>query len=178
MRKAISEIRGVIPLACRVETDSLGQMSLPKETAYGIQTARALQNFPITGVPVSHFPDLVQALAMVKKAATLANRDLGPLPDAVTAPIIAVCDEIIAGQHHTIMRVDARVCGAGTSTNMNANEVIANLALARMGHAYGDYAHLHPNDHVNRSQSTNDVYPASTSSASRIRPQLVSVRRS
>ncbi len=159
MRKESAENAADEPSDTRIETDSLGQMHLPKDTIYGIQTARALDNFPITGVPISHFPDLVQALAMVKKAATLANRDLGALPDAIAAPIIAVCDDLIAGQHHAHFVVDMIQGGAGTSTNMNANEVIANLALARMGHAYGDYAHLHPNDHVNRSQSTNDVYP-------------------
>ena len=159
MRKTIPTAATSAATDCRVETDSLGQMRLPKEAAYGIQTARALENFPITDVPVSHFPDLVQALAMVKKAATLANRDLGTLPDRIAAPIITVCDEIIAGQHHAHFVVDMIQGGAGTSTNMNANEVIANLALSRMGHAFGDYAHLHPNDHVNRSQSTNDVYP-------------------
>ncbi|WP_347309943.1 aspartate ammonia-lyase [Defluviimonas sp. SAOS-178_SWC] len=153
------EIASNAETALRTETDSLGSMALPKQSVHGIHTARALLNFPITGVPLGHFPDLVIALAMVKKAAALANRDLGALPDPTAGPIIEVCDEIIAGRHHEHFVVDMIQGGAGTSTNMNANEVIANLALVRMGHAFGDYAHLHPNDHVNRSQSTNDVYP-------------------
>ena len=145
--------------ALRPEADSLGTMNVPADALYGIHAARALSNFPITGVPLAHFSDLVVALAMVKKAAALANRDLGALPEAIVTPIIAACDDIIAGRYHDHFVVDMIQGGAGTSTNMNANEVIANLALIRMGHAPGDYARLHPNDHVNRSQSTNDVYP-------------------
>lgn len=147
------------PNATRREKDSLGEMDVPTEVLYGIHTARAVANFPITGVTLSHFPDLVVALAMVKKAAALTNRELGALPEKIASPIISVCDDIISGQHHDQFVVDMIQGGAGTSTNMNANEVIANLALIRMGHDAGDYAFLHPNDHVNRSQSTNDVYP-------------------
>ncbi len=143
----------------RTEHDSLGQMDLPADAVYGIHTQRALDNFPITGVGLRHFPELVAALAMVKKAAAMANRDLNELDAARAATIIAVCDDIIAGRHHDHFVVDMVQGGAGTSTNMNTNEVIANLGLTRMGRAYGDYAALHPNDHVNRSQSTNDVYP-------------------
>ena len=143
----------------RIERDSLGEMALPRGAIHGIHTARAIENFPITDVRLSAFPELVEALAMVKKAAALANRDLGVLDAGLSDQIVAVCDEIIAGRHHQHFLVDMIQGGAGTSTNMNANEVIANLALRRMGHACGDYAHLHPNDHVNRSQSTNDVYP-------------------
>ena len=143
----------------RTEHDSLGEMQLPADALYGVHTQRALDNFPITGVGLNHFPELVRALAMVKKAAAMANRDLGELDPALAATIIEVSDEIIAGQHHDSFVVDMVQGGAGTSTNMNTNEVIANLGLAKMGYAYGDYAHLHPNDHVNRSQSTNDVYP-------------------
>ena len=143
----------------RTETNSLGTKQLPREAIWGIHTARALENFPITGVPLAHFPELVRALAMVKKAAALANRDLGALDPAIAAAIAAACDEIVAGRHHEHFVVDMIQGGAGTSTNMNANEVIANLALEALGHAPGDYARLHPNDHVNRSQSTNDVYP-------------------
>ncbi len=147
------------PNALRLETDSLGSIELPADALYGIHTSRALANFPITGVPLGHFPDLVVAMAMVKKAAALANRDLDALPEAVVTPIVAACDDIIAGLYHEHFVVDMIQGGAGTSTNMNANEVIANLALIRMGHKPGDYARLHPNDHVNRSRSTNDVYP-------------------
>ena len=143
----------------RTEHDFLGDMTLPAETLYGIQTARALANFPITDVPLSHFPELVVALAMVKKACALANRDCGVLEDRFVDPILAACDEIIDGRHNQWFAVDMIQGGAGTSTNMNANEVIANVALRNLGHWAGDYQRLHPNDHVNRSQSTNDVYP-------------------
>ncbi|MCW0002377.1 aspartate ammonia-lyase [Pararhizobium sp. YC-54] len=143
----------------RIERDFLGEMALPSDTLYGIQTARALANFPITDVPLSHFPELVVALAMVKKACALANRDCGVLEDRFVDPIVTACDEIIAGRHHAWFAVDMIQGGAGTSTNMNANEVIANVALRNLGHRAGDYQRLHPNDHVNRSQSTNDVYP-------------------
>lgn len=134
-------------------------MPIPRDAPYGIHTARALENFPITDVRLNHFPELVRALAMVKKAATLANRDLGMLAPELAGPINTVCDEVIHGQHHEHFVVDLIQGGAGTSTNMNANEVIANLALKKLKRAYGDYEHLHPNDHVNCSQSTNDVYP-------------------
>jgi aspartate ammonia-lyase len=143
----------------RTETDSLGPKQLPREAVWGVHTARALENFPITGVPLAQIPELVRALAMVKKAAALANRDLGALDAGLAAAIGSACDEIIAGRHHEHFVVDMIQGGAGTSTNMNANEVIANLALTALGHARGDYARLHPNDHVNRSQFTNDVYP-------------------
>ena len=143
----------------RIEEDSLGTMTLPGDCLWGIHTQRAIENFPISGIPLSHFPEFVRSLAWVKKAAARANRDLGVLDPAKAAVIDAVCDEIIAGEHLQAFRVDMIQGGAGTSTNMNANEVIANLGLIRMGHLPGDYAHLHPNDDVNRSQSTNDVYP-------------------
>ncbi|WP_068301013.1 aspartate ammonia-lyase [Pararhodobacter sp. CCB-MM2] len=143
----------------RIEEDSLGTMTLPADCLWGIHTQRAIENFPISGIPLSHFPEFVRSLAWVKKAAARANRDLGVLEPAKAAVIDAVCDEIIAGEHLQAFRVDMIQGGAGTSTNMNANEVIANLGLIRMGHLPGDYAHLHPNDDVNRSQSTNDVYP-------------------
>ena len=145
--------------AQRTETDSIGEISLAKDTVYGIQTARALENFPITHVRISHFSTLVNALASVKSACARANVDMGVLDVDRGEVIIAICDEILNGRHHEHFVVDVIQGGAGTSTNMNANEVIANLGLARMGHAFGEYAHLHPNDHVNRSQSTNDVYP-------------------
>ncbi|UWQ56334.1 aspartate ammonia-lyase [Leisingera caerulea] len=145
--------------ATRAERDTIGQLDLPADSLHGIQTERARQNFPITGVPLSHFPALVRALAMVKSAAARANAETGGLTPDKAAAITAACAEIIAGQHHAHFSVDMIQGGAGTSTNMNANEVIANLALMRMGHRPGDYAHLHPNDDVNHGQSTNDVYP-------------------
>lgn len=143
----------------RTEQDSLGDMQIPEDALYGIHTLRAYNNFRISYVPVSDFPELVRAIAMVKKAAAIANRKLGALPASKAAPIEAACDELIAGKHHDAFIVDMIQGGAGTSTNMNANEVIANLALRRMGHGLADYDHLHPNDDVNKSQSTNDVYP-------------------
>lgn len=145
----------------RTEIDGLGPRELPADTIYGIHTARAVENFPMTGVTLSHFPELVRALALVKNAAAQTNVELGALKPELGSVIRDVCCEIAAGDHHEHFVVDMVQGGAGTSTNMNANEVIANLGLIRMGHAPGSYVHLHPNDHVNRSQSTNDVYPTS-----------------
>jgi aspartate ammonia-lyase len=143
----------------RIEHDLLGERQVPADVWYGIHTLRALQNFPISGTPISAYPHLIDALAAVKQAAALANRDLGLLDDARCDAIVDACHAIRRGELHDQFVVDAIQGGAGTSTNMNANEVIANRALERMGHAKGDYAHLHPLDHVNLSQSTNDVYP-------------------
>ncbi|MCC6178925.1 MAG: aspartate ammonia-lyase [Chloroflexi bacterium] len=143
----------------RREHDLLGEVDVPAAAYWGVHTLRAVQNFPITGVPVAHLPELVRALAMVKKAAALANEKLGYLPHAKAKAIERACDEIIAGRYHEQFVVDVIQGGAGTSTNMNANEVIANVALALMGHRRGEYQHLHPNDDVNMAQSTNDAYP-------------------
>lgn len=143
----------------RIEHDLLGDLPVPADAWYGIQTQRALNNFSITGVPISHFPEFIRALVMVKKAAAMANRDLGNLMPHKAEAIIAACDDIIEGKFHDQFVVDLIQGGAGTSTNMNANEVIANLALEKLGHGKGEYHHLHPNDDVNRSQSTNDAYP-------------------
>ena len=143
----------------RTERDSIGEMQIPAEADYGIHTARAVENFPITGIRLSHFPELVESLAMVKKAAAMANRDLGQLKPEIAAAIISACDLIIAGDENHDFVVDMLQGGAGTSTNMNANEVIANVALKLLGRPRGDYATINPNDHVNLSQSTNDVYP-------------------
>jgi aspartate ammonia-lyase len=143
----------------RVEHDLLGDLAVPAGAWYGIQTQRALDNFSITGVPISHFPALVRALVQVKSAAAWANRELGVLPAEKADAIIAACDEIDAGHLHDQFVVDLIQGGAGTSTNMNANEVIANFALEKLGHGRGEYRYLHPNDDVNRSQSTNDAYP-------------------
>ncbi len=145
--------------ANRTETDNLGPIDIPKDSAWGNQTQRALENFPITGVSIGHYPNLIVGLASVKKACAQANSDLGTVPLDKAKIIIEVCDEIIAGAHHDQFVVDVMQGGAGTSTNMNANEVIANLGLKKLGAKYGDYHKLHPNDDVNRSQSTNDVYP-------------------
>ena len=143
----------------RMEHDLLGEKAVPADVYYGIQTLRALENYDITGIPLSHFPNFVKALAMVKKAAALANMKLGDLDPAIGDAIGKACDEIIAGNLHGQFVVDMIQGGAGTSTNMNANEVIANRALEIHGHSRGDYVVIHPNNHVNLSQSTNDAYP-------------------
>ena len=143
----------------RIETDSLGSLEVPSDAYWGIHTARALTNFPISQRAISNYPDLIRALARVKQAAARANKDLGVL-DAEKADIIdRVCEEIVGGALHEQFVVGVIQGGAGTSTNMNVNEVIANRGLELMGHARGEYEHLHPIDDVNRSQSTNDVYP-------------------
>jgi aspartate ammonia-lyase len=143
----------------RLEHDSLGERQIPAGRYYGVQTLRALENFSITGIPISHYPRLIHSLAYIKKAAALANRDLGLLPANLAGAIATACDEILAGGLHNEFVVDVIQGGAGTSTNMNANEVIANRALELLGHPKGDYDFLHPLNHVNMSQSTNDVYP-------------------
>ncbi|MBC8037548.1 MAG: aspartate ammonia-lyase, partial [Rhizobiales bacterium] len=145
--------------ATRTERDSIGDLEIPAGADYGIHTARAVANFPITGILLHHYPELIQSLAMAKKAAAMANRDLGTLEPAIAAAIIQACDLIIGGGSVDQFVVDMLQGGAGTSTNMNANEVVANLALKLLGRPRGDYATVNPNDHVNLSQSTNDVYP-------------------
>jgi len=143
----------------RTESDLLGSREVPYEFYYGIQTMRALENFNISGIPLHFFPVLTEALAAVKMAAARANYDLGLLPQPVAEAIIQACTDIIKGKAHSHFVVDMIQGGAGTSTNMNANEVIANRALEIMGFERGEYKHCHPNNHVNLSQSTNDVYP-------------------
>ncbi|HUF66381.1 MAG TPA: aspartate ammonia-lyase [Gemmatimonadaceae bacterium] len=143
----------------RREHDLLGFRDVPGDALYGIQTLRAVENFPITGVLVREFPTLIAALASVKEAAALANYELGLLDAERGQAIVAAAAEIRGGQHHEHFVVDVFQGGAGTSTNMNANEVIANRALEILGRQRGDYPFLHPNQHVNLSQSTNDVYP-------------------
>ena len=145
----------------RVESDLLGEREVPDEALYGVQTLRALENFPITGVPLREFPKLIEALAAVKEAAALANAQLGLLPAEVADAIVRAAREIRMGRHHEHFLVDMIQGGAGTSTNMNANEVIANRALELLGRPRGDYGVISPNSHVNLSQSTNDVYPTS-----------------
>jgi aspartate ammonia-lyase len=145
----------------RIEHDLLGDRAVPADAYYGVHTLRAVENFPITGNPISIYPDLIRALACIKQAAALANRELGLLGDAKAAVIVKACEEIRAGKLHEQFVVDVIQGGAGTSTNMNANEVIANRALELLGHGKGEHKHLHPNEDVNMSQSTNDVYPTS-----------------
>ena len=143
----------------RVEKDFLGEKELPGTAYYGIQTLRAVENFPISLCPISICPELIQALGYVKKAAAIANMELGVLPEQIGKAICLACDTLIHGKHLDQFPVDCIQGGAGTSTNMNANEVIANLALEALGHRKGQYQFCHPNNHVNCSQSTNDVYP-------------------
>lgn len=145
----------------RSEHDLLGDRDVPHEYYYGVQTLRALENFNISGVTLNFYPVLIEAIAMVKKAAAKANYDLGLLSKPITDAIVQACDEIINGKLHSHFVVDMIQGGAGTSTNMNANEVIANRALEILGYEKGDYKYCHPNNHVNLSQSTNDAYPTS-----------------
>jgi aspartate ammonia-lyase len=145
--------------ATRNEHDLLGERDIPADAYYGIHTLRAVENFPISGTSISIYDDLIRALAAIKEAAAMANQELGLLDKARADAIVKACGEIRAGKLNDQFVVDVIQGGAGTSTNMNANEVIANRALELMGHAKGEYAYLHPNEHVNMSQSTNDVYP-------------------
>ena len=144
----------------RTEHDLLGDKDVPYEAYYGIQTLRAMENFPITGVTLSHYGDLIIALAAIKKACAYANNKVGKLDDKLTHAINEACDEIMNRRYHMHFTVDMFQGGAGTSTNMNANEVIANRALEHLGRKKGEYQYCHPNNHVNLSQSTNDVYPS------------------
>jgi len=143
----------------RIEHDLLGDRAVPADVYYGIHTLRALENFPITGTSISIYPDLVVALACVKQAAAIANAELGLLDEERAVAIRLACEEVREGKLHQEFVVDVIQGGAGTSSNMNANEVICNRALEKLGAAKGDYSRLHPLDHVNLSQSTNDVYP-------------------
>lgn len=146
-------------MATRKEHDFIGELEIDDDVYYGVQTFRAMENFHITNERLSDFPVFVNALAQVKKAAALANYELGLLDGNIKDAICKACDQILAGQYHDQFVVDMIQGGAGTSTNMNANEVIANIALELMGHKKGEYQYCHPNDHVNLSQSTNDAYP-------------------
>lgn len=146
-------------MTTRREHDLLGDRDVPADAYYGVHTLRAIENFPITGTRISIYPDLIAALASIKSAAARSNHELGLLDATRTDAIVAAAEEIRAGKLHEQFVVDVIQGGAGTSTNMNANEVIANRALELLGHPKGDYKFLHPNEHVNMSQSTNDVYP-------------------
>lgn len=143
----------------RVEHDLLGDRNVPAEYYYGVQTLRALENFNITGVTLNFYPLLIDALVMVKEAAAEANFELGLLDETIKNAIVESCQEVQKGKFHNHFVVDMIQGGAGTSTNMNANEVIANRALEILGYQKGEYQYCHPNNHVNLSQSTNDAYP-------------------
>ncbi len=144
----------------RIEHDSLGEVEVPKDAYYGVQTKRALDNFHISGITMSHYPRLINSLAYVKLAAAEANASLGMLEEQKSRAISRACEEILSGKLHDQFVVDVMQGGAGTSSNMNANEVICNRALELMGFEKGSYDQLHPLNDVNMSQSTNDVYPS------------------
>ena len=145
----------------RLEHDLLGKKEVPADAYYGVQTARALENFHISGVELRLYPNIIKAFAMVKLAAARANFDCGQFSADILKGIDGACQELIDGKLHDEFRLDVFQGGAGTSTNMNANEVIANRALELMGHKKGEYKYCDPHDHVNGSQSTNDAYPTS-----------------
>jgi aspartate ammonia-lyase len=156
-------------LKTRTEHDLLGNREVPADAYYGVHTLRALENFPISRIPISTYPNLVKALAYVKEACALANHELGLLDDSKTNAIVEACKEIISGKLNDQFVVDVIQGGAGTSTNMNANEVIANRALELLNCERGDYKKLHPLEDVNMSQSTNDVYPTAVKVALRFK---------
>ena len=145
--------------ATRLEHDLLGNYQVPIDAYWGVHTARAVDNFPISGVPIGHYRSLIRALAIVKQATAKANFELGELDAEITDAISKACLEVADGKFDAEFVVDAIQGGAGTSTNMNANEVIANRAIEHLGGSKGDYSIVHPLNHVNKSQSTNDVYP-------------------
>lgn len=170
----------------RSEHDLLGDLEVPYEAYYGIQTLRGVKNFNISGASLSFYPVMIEALAMVKMAAAQANFDLGLLVAETRDAIVQACNEIMNGKLHNQFVIDMIQGGAGTSSNMNANEVIANRALEILGHKKGDYENCHPNNHVNLSQSTNDAYPTAIKIAlmksnrklvEELRPLIISFRR-
>ena len=143
----------------RIESDLLGQMEFPMEDLYGVQTSRAIENFYISGQLMSSYTNFIKGMAITKKAAAMANMEVEMITREQGEAIIWACDQLLAGRYHNHFPIDMIQGGAGTSTNMCANEVIANLALERMGHKRGEYQYCSPNDVVNASQSTNDAYP-------------------
>lgn len=145
----------------RTEKDLLGEKQIPNDAFYGVQTSRALENFQISGVTTKDYPDLVNAFVLVKLAAIRANHDAGAIPDSVLKAVEKACEEVLAGKYHDQFVVDLYQGGAGTSANMNVNEVLANIACVVSGHPKGDYHFVEPHDHLNMSQSTNDSYPTS-----------------
>src|SRR6267142_6320058 len=143
----------------RVEKDLLGEKEIPADAYYGVQTARALENFQISGIPINHYPGFIEAWAIVKLAAARANTDVGAMDKPTLAAIELATQAVRNGEYHDQFVVDWYQGGAGTSTNMNANEVLANIALEKTGHAKGEYSIIDPHDALNMSQSTNDSYP-------------------
>src|SRR5215204_5153615 len=143
----------------RMEKDLLGEKEVPGDAYYGVQTARALENFQISGIPINHYPGFVEAWAIVKLAAARGNTDVGAMKKETLAAIEKAADAVMKGKYHDQFKVDWYQGGAGTSTNMNANEVLANVALELTGRMKGEYDIVEPHDHLNMSQSTNDSYP-------------------
>lgn len=143
----------------RVESDLLGELKVPVNAYYGVQTQRAIENFKISGQLLSSYPEFIKGLAFVKKGAAKTNYELGLLDETMYKTIAEVCDELLEGKFHDQFPIDMIQGGAGTSVNMNANEVIANRILEKLGHQRGEYQFCSPNDHINLSQSTNDAYP-------------------
>src|SRR6478736_6115328 len=141
------------------EKDLLGEKQIPADAYYGVQTARALENFKLSGIKINHYPGFVEAWAIVKLAAARANTDVGAMKPDRLAAIEKACQAVREGKYHDQFLVDWYQGGAGTSTNMNANEVLANVGLELGGHKKGEYQFLEPHDDLNMSQSTNDSYP-------------------
>src|SRR5688572_21317646 len=163
-------------MATRIERDPLGELRVPADAYYGVQTQRAVENFPISGLKAPEA--LVTATVFVKQACARANADAGRLDREIATAIVSAADEILAGELRDQFVVDVYQAGAGTSHNMNANEVLANRATERLGGRRGDYSRVHPNDHVNMGQSTNDVFPTATRLAVlEMLPDLISAAR-
>ena len=145
----------------RIERDLIGELPIKNQVYYGIQTQRAIDNFELTDNKLSQYPELIVALAYVKSACCKANAKLGLLSEEKSRAIVTACNNILDGKHHDQFPIDMIQGGAGTSSNMNMNEVLSNVALKNMGYELGQYEFIHPNTDVNMSQSTNDVYPSS-----------------
>ena len=157
----------------RMERDLLGEKPIPESVYWGVQTARALENFQISGVPINHYPGFIEAWAIVKLAAARANTDVGAMKKETLSAIEKAAQAVLAGEYRDQFQVDWYQGGAGTSTNMNANEVLANIALEKTGHKKGDYKVIDPHDHLNLSQSTNDSYPTAIKVALLIRNDIL-----
>src|SRR4030095_7212421 len=153
----------------RVEKDLLGEKKIPAEAYYGVQTARDIENIQISGVLSNHYPGFIEAWAIVKLAAARANTDVGAMKKEKLAAIEKACQAVLDGKYHDQFKVDWYQGGAGTSTNMHAKEVLANIAIELMGHKKGEYQYVEPHDDLNLSQSTNDSYPTAIKVASMLR---------
>ena len=152
-------VSGSVRGQSRIEKDLLGEKEVPADAYYGVQTARALENFQLSGIPINHYPGFVEAWAIVKLAAARANTDVGAMKPETLAAIEKASQAVLDGKYHDQFLVDWYQGGAGTSTNMNANEVLTNIGLELGGHKKGEYQYLDSHDDLNMSQSTNDSYP-------------------